>query len=335
MVLYQEHSRMKVIIKPQVESKKIKLMVLDCFGPQVQITSIEQLQKGWFNAVYKIVLLNPDMETYLRVAPSPAESLLSYEKDLMRTEVDVYHLLSSLTNIPLPEIYSYNFKHDLIDHDYIFISKIAGKPLDEIRPELTEDDLGAIQHDLGRYLGQIHAIRGTFFGLFNKPPISGPNTWRNAFLTMIDMLLNDAVRKEVALPLSVDAIHTAFNKHAAVLDEIKEPHLVHGDIWDPNIFIQRQEGQARVSGIIDCDRSFWGDPEAETFMLFHATPEFFTGYSHPLSDTPSAACRRLMYQLHLYLIMNIEAKGRFEGPEHLGWARKALEQALNRLVAWA
>jgi hypothetical protein len=48
------------------------------------------LAEGTYNAVYLVTLAGPDAEVVLKVAPDPGLRLLTYEVDLMRTEVEFY-----------------------------------------------------------------------------------------------------------------------------------------------------------------------------------------------------------------------------------------------------
>ena len=55
---------------------------------------------------------------------------------------------------------------------------------------------------------------------------------------------------------------------APALDEVTVPALVHFDLWPGNILVDRPaDGPARIGGLIDGERMFWGDPLADLVSL--------------------------------------------------------------------
>ncbi len=88
-----------------------------------------------------------------------------------------------------------------------------------------------------------------------------------------------------------------------------------------------------IEGVIDWERAYWGDPESESPMAVgFYSPAFYEGYGKPLSGGPEAARRRQLYALYLFLVMEIEAKVRFEEAEHLVWVRAELAKLLTELA---
>jgi aminoglycoside phosphotransferase (APT) family kinase protein len=101
-----------------------------------------------------------------------------------------------------------------------------------------------------------------------------------------------------------------------VLDDVTTPSLVHFDLWPGNILLR--DGQ--ITGIVDGERAFWGDPLAEmvSLALFGDIADdaaFLAGYGGIEFDD-SARRRIALYQSYLYLIMLIEGDPRgYSGPD--------------------
>jgi len=324
---------MRVRCKPDVTVTDIERMVADCFGAGTRIEKPVELLGGQFNVAYSIRLPDKNIETVLRIAPAPELHLLTYERDLMRTEVAVYELLRQRTSIPLPQIYGTNFRRDIFPSDFMFLRQMRGVTLRSIKETLPEEAWQPPSYELGKCMAQIHAIQGDYFGYFANPIPPFHRTWKTAFLRMVETLLADGQALQVSLPRSYEAIFALFEQSAAALEEIEQPHLVHGDLWDANVFvIQSPEGQWQLEGIIDCDRALWGDPDAEYSLLFKDSRDrFFQGYSRTLSDTRAARCRRAMYRAYLYLIVNIEATVRFAAADHPPAIDSILENTFQEL----
>lgn len=100
------------------------------------------------------------------------------------------------------------------------------------------------------------------------------------------------------------------------LNEIKTPHLVDFDMWAGNIFID-EATCSHITGIIDFERSFFGDPAADftsAMMLFDNVedePDFRMGYSEisnvPFKITDNDRIRMNLYRLYMAVILFVES----------------------------
>lgn len=317
--------------KTEIPNALIEEMVRAQFGSALKVRAIQALTSGWFNASYAISFQGAHPDLVLRVAPDPALRLLSYEKDMMRAELEVYELIQQL-DVPTPQVYGYDLERKVIDRDYMFLARLSGLPLHDVWDSLDQENNDALQHQLGVYAARMHALHGPRFGYIGGQPEQAPS-WRQAFLNMILALLDDGVALGAQLPLSYREIRALFTDLAYALDEIEQPSLVHWDLWPVNVFvIPDDSGRYTIEGIIDWERTFWGDPEAEAPLVTqHYGPSFFKGYGKELATGRSARIRQCMYRLYLWLIMVIEARVRFEEAEHLEWTRTRLEKDLRIL----
>jgi fructosamine-3-kinase len=250
----------------------------------------------------------------------------------MRAEIEVYEIIQQL-DVPTPQLYGYNLEREVINRDYMFLARLAGQPLHDVSSSLDQENNDALQRELGVYTARMHALHGPCFGYIGGQPEQAPG-WRQAFLNMIFALLDDGVELEAQLPLPYQEVRTMFTDLAYVLDEIQQPSLVHWDLWPVNVFVvPGDDGRYSIEGIIDWERAFWGDPEAEAPLVTMLTfkPSFFKGYGRELTAGRSARIRQCMYRLYLWLIMVIEARVRFEQAEHLEWTNTNLEKDLQIL----
>jgi aminoglycoside phosphotransferase (APT) family kinase protein len=49
----------------------------------------------------------------------------------------------------------------------------------------------------------------------------------------------------------------------SVLDAVIEPRLVHNDLWTVNVLVDEDDATPRITGVLDFDGAFWGDPMAD------------------------------------------------------------------------
>lgn len=273
-----------------------------------------ELTEGMFNTAYRLTAVD-GRQTVLKVAPPPDVPLLTYERDLMRTEAAAFELMAA-HGLPVPEVL-------LHEDGLLLMTALRGEPWSAARPRLGDAEHGALRRELGTIVRRLHAITGDVFGY-----LQGPNgaTWREAFTRMVDAVLADADRFGVVLP----DVRPAFEARAHLLDEVTAPVLVHSDLWEANIFLL----DGHVEGIIDPERALFGDPLAEiaTIALFTEPDEdFLAGYGRT-AFTASEETRIALYRAYLCLVMIVEGVPRgYSGEEREGHVRFFREKLADYL----
>ncbi|WP_206791186.1 phosphotransferase family protein [Amycolatopsis sp. MtRt-6] len=246
------------------------------------VVTAEDLGGGTYNRAVRVRLAD-GRRLVLKIAPSGPG--LTYEHDLLATEAEYYRLASG----PLPSVVG-------AGPGFLLMTEVPGEPWN--RTPGTGPHLRA---ELGAIVAGLHETTGTGFGYLQDPLHP---TWFSAFSAMVDAILADAVRYRVRLPRPAAEIAHLVRRHEPLLELVKTPVLVHFDLWDGNILLDG----GRVSGIIDAERAFWGDPVAEfvSLTLFHdLDAPLLEGYGTGGFDAP--ARRRLtLYRVYLGLIMLAE-----------------------------
>ena len=146
------------------------------------------------------------------------------------------------------------------------------------------------------------------------------------------------IRIKEILPLTAGYFNTAYavhflNHQPDVVIRIA-PHPEQPVLTYEKNLMRREvlilETVQEIEGIIDWERSLWGDPDIETAVAcrFYG-PAFFEGYGKQLADQGPEAARQSLYRLYLWLVLLIEAKVRYEDAEHLPWARQQFQKELD------
>lgn len=314
---------MESFTKVQLNDRQLSLLTAAAFGTDIQIASSRELTAGFFNTAYDLEL-SDGRSVILKVAPDPETETLSYEKDIMRAEVEALRLVRAAGGVPVPEVYSYDDSLQLVPCPYFFMEKIEGQPYNEVKESLTEEQRYSIEYELGQYQRRINAIEGPAFGLFGKEPDWSILTWRESFRSMLLNLLQDAVRLEARLPASQQEIEQVLELYLPALDEVTQPRLVHWDLWNGNIFVQ----DGVIVSIIDWERAMWGDVLLEYyFRHFENSAAFYEGYGTAF-NSPNEVLRKQLYDLYLDLIMLIECYSRqYKDENHVNWAYDNLAES--------
>ncbi|GGR23363.1 phosphotransferase family protein [Deinococcus ruber] len=264
--------------------------------------AVRELKDGWFNAAY-LVQLADGREVVLKIAPSPGSDVMQYERHIMSTEVWAMRLVRQNPAIPVPEILFYDQTRELCDSDYFFMERVVGDNLEHVKASLPADTQATIGQQIGGIIREINGFSGAFFGYPGNADLRA-DTWRDAFLKMIDAILADAACKGMVFDFGEDELRTTILRHAPALEEVTTPCLVHWDAWNPNFFVR----EGRIVGIIDFERALWAEP----LMEAQFRPLFETGVTHALQGygkttfTFPEQQRCHLYSLHLGLTMQTE-----------------------------
>lgn len=288
----------------QTEDNILK-MVGRAFSEDIQKEDvlIRELTEGCFNVAYLISF--KDKEVILKIAPSPEAMIMTYEKNIMEAEVLGLTLVRKTTKVLVPKVLFYDTSRELCDAPYFFMELLSGSSFYQLKAKsMPEKKQSEILYEIGKWNFEINQIKGEYFGYLGRAD-QLKKSWKETFLCMIEDILLDGERINISLGVAYDEIRMLIEKLKDCLDEIVEPVLVHWDLWEGNVFINN----GKLSGVIDFERSLWGDPLMEYFFRRHAyNPDFVKGYGRDLRT--EAPLRALLYDLYLYLIMTIETEYR-------------------------
>ncbi|MFX0124236.1 MAG: aminoglycoside phosphotransferase family protein [Candidatus Hodarchaeota archaeon] len=315
--------------------------IIDASFGTTKLGSIIELTDGWFNTAYSIEIPDLGQEVVMKVAPPSEVKILTYEKNIMKTEVQVYKILKEKTDVPVPKILSINFNQDIINRDYFIMEKLKGTPWNKIESKLSRELNDQLKYKTGVYAAQINSITGNHFGYFTDSKKPYNKNWKNTIVNMIKNVLDDGIELKAEIPQSPQTIKKLIETKAEILEDVKVPRLVHWDLWEGNIFIIEQEkGKYSIEGIIDCERALWGDPLIEyEFMHAPSNKAFLQGFETETKEkfvfTNDLEQRRQLYNVYLFLIMVTEANSRgyygSEAMKIIEWAKIELQNNLSQL----
>ncbi|MGW4467368.1 phosphotransferase family protein [Micromonospora sp. NPDC004704] len=331
---------MESLTKLRVTEAELGVLVRRGFGPSARIERWHELTEGHYNVAYAIRLAD-GADLILKIAPPPALKLLSHEVDLMRTEVEFFRRAGA-AGVAVPEVVFADVDRDLVGSDFVFLARIDGVALNTVRDDLTPAGLAAVRAQAAAQTARLHTITGPAYGYPLRNSRTWQPTWRAAFGAMVQDILDDALRLGTALPIGADEIGDRLRRHFDVLDEVDRPALVHFDLWDGNVFVLPDgTGGATLTGLIDGERAFYGDPVAEfvAMTLFRdpaELPDLLAAYNtaghHPIDPTPGVRRRLTLYTCYLYLIMSVEGATRgWQGPEREKFERWLAELLVAQL----
>ncbi|MEU2914495.1 phosphotransferase family protein [Streptomyces massasporeus] len=289
-----------------------------------RLAHVAPMAGGTYNTVEELRLTDGGRYV-LKVPPAATVPGLRHEKRLLVSEAEFYRS-AARADVPAPHEVS-------AGDDFLLMTAVPGEPWDGM---LTDAEQMALRTELGRQVARLHRVTGPGFGYPSGALGPLAPDWRTAFTAMFDAVLDDARCYGARLPRPVDAVaRTAASAYGA-LDEVTGPCLVHFDLWRGNILVDRTGAEARIGGLIDGERMFWGDPLADFVSLallgdIRQDEEFLAGYREAggrVRFDAGARLRLALYRAYLYLIMLTETVPREAGEEQRRWVRESVAPEL-------
>ena len=155
-------------------------------------------------------------------------------------------------------------------------------------------------------------------------------------------MLEDGRRLKKKIPY--DRIEHALQAHGDCLETPKVPALVDFDCHEGNIFVKQSADGWHISGIVDLERAFWGDPIGDfpTAFIFcddirkeKALLETYLEKSDEIKTYTEMEVRKfLLYRMYVLTIMIAETfrfGGSAYGKLQEAFARKNLKKTLQEL----
>lgn len=311
-----------------ISADQLRAMCHRAFGAKTRVVSATELAGGLYNNTYRVDI-GQSSPVILRVAPE-SQRQFRIERELMRNEYASLPFFAAIAAM-MPRTLFMDWTHDTIDRDYMWQTTLSGIPAHEGLAAYSRAQWPVLFEQIGTIARTIHQTRGRHFG-----PVAGPHydKWSEAVIGV----LGNAVADLEAEGLPADDVREVLcitSARAAVLDEIGEPHLLHGDLWIPNLMLAPDSADPTITGVLDNDRAFWGDPMAD-WVVFVARRRPGTerdAFWNTYGDVPTgsrAESRQLIYQsMHLAAI-RLEFH-RLRQPEKMSESLAEMDEVLRRL----
>ena len=277
---------------------------------------------------YKIGLSSGE-EVILKVAPQKETRIMTYEKNIMLSEVGAMEMVKDVPGIPAPKVLDYDPSCRCCSSPYFFMELLSGKSLSVVKDSVTEEQIQEIYLETGRILRRVNEITCPCFGYPGQPKFQGKE-WFSVFKKMMTAGVEDARAGSVDLKIPVEEMWQLLEEDGPIFAEVREPRLVHWDCWDGNIFVE----DGKITGIIDWERCLWADPLMEVnFRTYGDSTWFRKGYGKE-RFTGSEYRRALWYDVYLMILVALECEYRkYDTMDMYFWSTGILKEQFEKLKA--
>ena len=290
------------------------------------IEEIAPLGAGEYNAVFRV---RAKGESYaIKIAPSDDATVMTYEKDLMASELYWYQQTTENTSVPVPRIIYSDLEKKQIPSCFFIMEFIPGQQLDKFSfPKGGKENADTIT---ARILAQLHGIQGDQYGYIQN---GLHDSWYGAIRSMVSSVIHDAGTKGKESRRGLELLE-GIDRHRSILEKA-ECTMVSFDMWAPNVIVS-PDGDSLSTTWIDPERGFWGDPIMDFICLETTKPlsekkasieAYNSVAAHPVLITEEEKVRYAVAQGYLSLIFEVEKYFRYS-PSHFGWWRNSLLSGL-------
>ena len=308
-------------IRKNKQTNESIIRMAEAAFPQRGIPEIAELTEGMCNAAYKLTY-EDGFRAILKIASPIRTGFMTNECNLMEAEVRAMKLVAESTEIKVAAVYRYDTTKELCDGDYFFMECLEGESWVSVMDRLGEEVNSQLRMEVGKMQKQLSVITSNRFGLLGDPVHRFSNLYEFIDFLMSNVL-NDAEKRDVVIGVSRDEILAKLSRDKDLFENIKTPTLVHWDMWEGNIFVK----DGKVSGIIDWERTMWGEPFMDDRFRYHNRHnDFLKGFG--INELSQEELRRIYwYDILLYLTMMTEVTYReYEDNSQYQWVKPLFDK---------
>jgi fructosamine-3-kinase len=261
-------------------------------GRRVRCLGIQRLKGGLVNTVIRLDLDQPPYRAVVKLHDGAGDGFVA--------EARALEYLRSKTACPVPRVYLEDVTRRRIPYSFLLLEHLPGECLDGL--EIEPSDRADLQRQLAQVLVELHAHKGETWGGVDEP--DGPATWAELFVSRLAEVRAHPALEERLDTQALRAVDAAIAAAPSMLADAGTPTLIHGDVWEGNLLVDRDGDRWRLTGLLDPAAQF-ADVEYElAYLTVFDVPrdDFLEAYLRHHTLRPGYEQRRLVYWLHTALV---------------------------------
>ena len=261
-------------------------------GGSPACSRVESLKGGLVNSVFGLEYDRPPFRAVVKIH--------GVGGDTFAEEATALDHLAAETSCPVPQVHLHDGSGSVITHAFLLLENVAGECLQGL--DLEPVERAAIDVELAGVLSELHRHHGERWGRLGSS--GGASSWSDVFAARLaEVRAADGLEARLT-PETLAVVDEAIDLAGPELADAGPPTLVHGDVWDGNLMVERDGAGWRITGLLDPNLQF-ADVELELAYLevFDNRREaFFAAYTEVHQLRPGYERRRLFYWLHTALL---------------------------------
>ena len=280
----------------EIPTETIQTIIRKVFS-NAEVESCQKLGSDFAHLHYDLHLSNPEMGLTLKVYLRPTEKREPWK------ETYILKRVAGETGVPVPQVLLFDDSGQLLDGPYAVHTRLPGRSLGAVLPEMAEEDTEVVGYEMGRYLARLHVMSGERYGdYFVADPLASPHE-RDYTLARVGSWLKECADNHLINPSVVETLRRTCER-ADFLDQEK-PCLVHGDYHEGKVNVEEGAVGYHVTGISGFEQSQAWSREWDMVQLFGRVFDryprlqegFLNGYTESVELSERFWDRLRLYQL--------------------------------------
>lgn len=261
-------------------------------GADATCTGVHRLTGGLVNSVFRLDVDQPPWRAVVKLHDPGTDSFAQEARALRH--------LRTQTGCPVPAVLVHDDSAQTVPHAFLLLEHVPGVCLDGL--DLADEERADVDRQLADLLADLHTHTATTWGGLSTPEHTGP--WADL---VVRRLRDVRARPTITQRLTPDVLRLvdqAIRRVPAVLDDGAVPTLIHGDVWDGNVMVERRDGRWRITGLLDPTADYADVEQELAYLEAFDTPRpaFFAAYTRHHDLRPGYEQRRLVHWLHTALV---------------------------------
>ena len=219
-------------------------------------------------------------------------------------EQRAYELLRG-SDVPVPQVLVLDASKKLAPYDYLILTKMPGKTVDDSLADLTTEAQHRIAYSAGEYLATLHNHTLDSFGLLYEIAAGIPKLDWAGYVADFYHDYARQVREIGVMPEEALArVEAVMEKMQPLFAAVQQGHFIHGDYHFSNLL--QQDGA--ISAVIDFDWAMSGDPSWDFRIDDQIEADspgsraaFYAGYTSRRALPDRHEARVSFYRVGLYM----------------------------------
>lgn len=177
----------------------------------------------------------------------------------LRKEPYVYGLAQGL-GLPLATILYVDESKEMLPRCFAVLTKLDGRLLNDVQPELGDDELELVYREIGALLRRLHSVRFDAYGYLGVGEIVEPRTTNSEYMSsQFEKRLQQFGELGGNARLQ-QRISAHVRERAGLFAGDEGPCLCHNDCHEANLLVTHEDGGWRITGVVDFGNAVATDP---------------------------------------------------------------------------
>jgi aminoglycoside phosphotransferase (APT) family kinase protein len=239
-------------MKPPSFLEALPQLLIQTFGSDAAKSSYHVLNQHEDYCVLLVDLGRSSSKVIVKLAGRDS----TMDADFERTAI-IHKRIRAETNVPIAEILAVDSSYETFPWRYLIQSHISGKVWAELAPQLDEKQKYSAYEQIGDAVAQLHVIQFPSFGTFASDLGEA---------SFIDALLQRAERTIQQKPLFERFVEVVKTR-SELFKTVQQAVLCHDDLHHYNLLFQYEQGNWKLVGILDFDKTWAGHSETDLARL--------------------------------------------------------------------